>query len=160
MLKITSKDEYRLSLGDHQNEAECLKLIKAFFDESPYRDSKFSGKKIKETIQGLSKDTANSLVLVANCNDKPIGILIGTISEMLFSEELVASELCWYVDPEHRNSRIGLQMFQAFEYWAKEKQKVDHIVMVHLDDENGEKLTHLYNKKGYKKKEQAYMRTL
>lgn len=156
MLKTT----YDLRLGDKEYKEDCLKLLKAFFDESPYNSSKFSKSKVSSMYDGLIKDKTNALVLVAVYDNKPIGILVGNISEMLFSNEVVASELCWFVLPEHRKSRIGLKMFDAFEYWAKEKQGAKHIVMVHLENESSNKLTQLYNKKGYEKKEQAYMRTI
>jgi len=76
-----------------------------------------------------------------------------------FSGELHASESFWFVAPEHRNSSVGLKLFNAFEAEAKER-KCKAIVMIHLAGLNAEVLEKLYLRKGYTPAENIYRKVL
>jgi GNAT superfamily N-acetyltransferase len=73
-----------------------------------------------------------------------------------FGPYSLATETAWWVEPDKRGSGLGLQLLQAFEYWAKEKAGAAMISMSSLDDKVGE----MYTKQGYKLYERAYMKVL
>ncbi len=77
----------------------------------------------------------------------------------VFSGRMHASESFWFVAPEHRNSSVGLKLFNAFESEARER-KCEGILMIHLDGLNAEVLEKLYLRKGYKPAEKIYRKLL
>ena len=52
--------------------------------------------------------------------DTPIGVFGGKVRPLFFSRDLIAEDILWYVLPEHRGSRVGLQLLSLFERWAFE----------------------------------------
>ena len=59
------------------------------------------------------------LVLVAEQDETLVGVIVGALSPIWYSPgSLIASELAWWVDPQHRGSRAALQLVKAFEAWA------------------------------------------
>ena len=85
------------------------------------------------------------------------GVFTGAIGALKFPDpnngRLIASELFWYVDREHRGH--GLKLLDAFEAWADScgcQQKI----MVYLADLMPEQVKHIYERKGYKQMEIHY----
>ena len=72
---------------------------------------------------------------------------------------VMAQELFWWVDESIRGSKTGIQLLKAAEKIAKESG-ASVMNMLSLEDLNGEKVNKLYQRLGYKRKEQSYMRVL
>lgn len=85
-----------------------------------------------------------------------VGMLVGMSSPFVFGNHLLASEIGWWVNEDKRKSGIGVQLMEAFEYWAKNVAGCTLITLTSLDDKVGK----LYEKKGYKLYERAYMKEL
>lgn len=100
----------------------------------------------------LSKSPTEGVVLL---DTEGRGMIAGIKSPCLFNEGLVATELAWWVDEEHRESGIGKELLDSFEYWAK-RIGCDFVTMVSLDDNLGK----FYEDEGYKLYERAYMKKL
>lgn len=63
----------------------------------------------------------SGLVMVAEQDDRITGAIVGALAPMWYSPgNLIASELAWWVDSEHRGSRAAIQLIKAFEAWAKD----------------------------------------
>jgi hypothetical protein len=60
------------------------------------------------------------LCLVLDIQDRPAGVLMAGIVPHPFAPIRMASELCWWIDPEHRG-RPACAMVIAYEAWAKAK---------------------------------------
>lgn len=58
-------------------------------------------------------------------DDRPVGVFAGVVHDYYFSRDLVAEDSLWYVVPEKRGSRVGLQLLDLFEAWADEQGAVD-----------------------------------
>lgn len=84
------------------------------------------------------------------------GFIMGLATPFPFGPYRMASESAWWVSPEFRKLGVGLDLLNAFEYWAKEKAGCSFITMVGLS----KGLDKLYNAKGYKLYEHAYMKVL
>jgi GNAT superfamily N-acetyltransferase len=69
--------------------------------------------KIEAVIRRLMQD---GIVIVAGA--PPVGFIMGGLSEFIYNTEVVATELTWWVDEDHRNTKVGLSLFHAFEEWA------------------------------------------
>ena len=85
-----------------------------------------------------------------------VGFLAGMASPFLFGPHLIASEIAWWIEQEKRNSGIGKELVEAFEYWAKNVAGCTMITLTSLDDNVGK----FYEKKGYALYERAYMKEL
>jgi|SRR6185503_434255 len=84
------------------------------------------------------------------------GFLAGRATQFPFGKHLIASEIAWWVNPDSRGNKEGTQLLEAFEFWAKEKAGCSLITMTSLSETIGE----IYEKKGYKLYERAYMKVL
>lgn len=59
------------------------------------------------------------LVLVADRDGEPVGLIAGAIAPHPFNPDIsVATELWWFVAPAHRGSRAGLALLDAYDAWA------------------------------------------
>ena len=116
---------------------------------SEYADVKYIEQLAEEL---LTNGSFNPSVVIMHGDD---GFLAGSILPFRFGPYLTASEIAWWVNPEKRNTRIGTELLEAFEYWA-EKSGATFINMVSLDDEVGK----YYEKKGYKLLERAYIKKI
>jgi len=84
-----------------------------------------------------------------------VGVLVATVAEFIFNSKIFASDLCFYVSPEHRNSSIGVKLMKAYEHWAFDVVKADACSLVNLDDERVHKL---YTHMGYDPTERTYLK--
>jgi GNAT superfamily N-acetyltransferase len=75
-------------------------------------------------------------------------MLLGYISEHYFGLDLIASDYLWYVAPEHRGSKAGLQLLIAFQDWAR-KRNAAEVYMGISSGLHAEKTGALLTKLGY-----------
>lgn len=71
----------------------------------------------------------------------------------LYTGEMVASEVFWFVLPEHRG--VGLALLDAYEKWARD-EGCREVRMIHLSGLMPERLKALYQRRGYCEVEVAY----
>jgi GNAT superfamily N-acetyltransferase len=128
-----------------------------FIAQSPYADKGSTTEKVTQTIESLLRDRNKGIVILYIMNDKPVGLIGGLTSEMIFSHDLVASELFWWVDPNFR-SRKALSLKEAFEYWAR-RVGAKYVAMGALPSQ-GEKVARFYERTGYKNLENSYLKVL
>jgi GNAT superfamily N-acetyltransferase len=62
-------------------------------------------------------DADGGIVFVSG-EDRPQGMIGGHLFQHPISREVMASELFWWVEPEHRGA--GMALYRAFEQWARE----------------------------------------
>ena len=86
-----------------------------------------------------------------------IGFLVFSI--FMNNSHLIAQELFWWVDENKRKTKLGLNLLQAAEKAAKD-QGASSMLMLSLNDLNGEKVNNLYKSLGYSARETTYMRSL
>ena len=134
----------------------CLKFI----DESPYREYPRDEHKILSLIASFLSNQKERICILGISNGIPIGIIAGSLSQALFSQQQVASEVMWWVDPEHRGkTRAALELLGAFEHWAK-LVGASFIQMQSLTNEYEIPLERFFTAKGYRPKEIAYVKEL
>lgn len=63
-------------------------------------------------------DPSVMIIILAKANEKVVGVIVGHIAELYFSDTKMAGEIIWWVDEEYRGSLAGIQLFHAFEFWA------------------------------------------
>ncbi len=70
----------------------------------------------------------------------------------------VAVEHMWYVHPSHRKGRLGLELQQAYEYWAQHVAKADAVQMGLLTNLVPDKVAKYYTRKGYNEMERVFIK--
>lgn len=150
----------RLILADKSHFEIIKKMALKFKEASPYKDLPLHDDKVERLVNELIKaPLSKSTVILAEKEGEIVGLLAGSVSEQLFNNDKIASEIMWWVEPEHRRSRISLELLNAFEYWAK---AVGCTVasMVMIETEQAEAVHKLYTKRGYRTTEKAYIKDI
>lgn len=142
-----------LKLATEADFPAILDMAMKFAQASPYKDFPIEEEKVAALLQTLLHDKNKTIVVLYIQNDKPVGMIAGMISEMLFNREMVASELIWWVNPEVR-SRKTLSLKEAYEYWAK-RVGAKYIQMTNLNDD---KITRYYERTGYVLTEKSFLK--
>jgi hypothetical protein len=96
-------------------------------------------------------------IFLLDDGEKIQGALGGLLYPDAYSPSLVATEMFWFVREDSRGK--GLELYRAFEGWAKEKQ-ADQIRMVHLLDSMPEKLEIVYKRLGFVPAETHYVKEI
>jgi len=128
------------------------KMALNFLNASPYKDLGS-----EEVTSQLVRDILNSSPLERIIIFKAdVGFVAGAVTPFLLGTHKLATEIAWWVEPEHRGNGRGLDLLSAFEYWAINVAQAKLISMSSLD----KKVEKYYKKNGYKLYERAYMKVL
>lgn len=91
------------------------------------------------------------------------GIIVGCLGGVFILDQFngrgVAMENFWFVLPEFRRSRAGIDLLDAFEAEAKQRN-CKKILMAHLKIEGAEVLEKFYQKRGYSLIEQTFSKEI
>lgn len=134
---------------------EFLVLVKEFLKESKYPFS-LSVRKLSENYDQVINHPDFS-ILLSVVDSEVVGFLVAGVTAPLFSDDLVSSELAWFVSKDHRGSRESLKLLSSYEEWAKEKG-CKFVTMVDIN--TLENLEDFYSKKGYTLTEKTYVKEI
>ena len=153
--------ECKVRLAEDKDFKHIFLMLLKFINESPYKEAEVDPEEITEMINSFLESPKNQkvLLLAVNEEDKPVGLLAGFLIKHLFNKSKVASELSWWVEPEYRKSRIGLELLSAFEYWGR-KVGAKYISLAALDTSLMDKLARLYKARGYTVTEKAFVKEI
>lgn len=113
----------------------------------------YSEKGLRSLINRLLSSAMSDAVVFV---EDEVGMIGGITSPFLFNPDLfVATEIAWWIEPEHRKSGKGKELLGAFEYWAA-ANGCAAVTMVAL----GDSVAKVYEKAGYKLRENVYMKEL
>lgn len=148
-----------LKLATKEDEGAVLRLCRLFYEDSPFSPKfAYSEEKVRDLLyQSLSLTPSPILFLLLVDDSIPVGLLVGYATKTPFSDDLVASELAWYIDPKHRGSRKAIELVYAYEEWAR-RIGCKHISMSLLTSSTD--TSKLYDRLGYTKTEISYMKEL
>jgi RimJ/RimL family protein N-acetyltransferase len=149
---------YKLRLANNNDIRDLNRFARKFFEHSPYAREHFDRDKVEAVIRSLvNADRTSSTVIVCESEGRVIGVIAGTATTILFNNDKVASEIMWWVEPEHRRSRAGMDLLMAFEAWA-DYAGCEKVQMIALDNDYSRALDTLYRRKNYVRTEQAYFK--
>ena len=121
-----------------------------FINSSPYKDLS-NEENVRELITRMIEGNPMDSIVIL----KPeVGFILGIATDFLFGPHRLASEIGWWVEKDKRGNGEGLELLNAFEYWAKNVAQCKLISMVSLDS----KIEEYYKENGYKLYERAYMK--
>jgi GNAT superfamily N-acetyltransferase len=97
-----------------------LEMGEALFTNSSYSTLTLDKARARENLEKFVIEGGTEyLCLLSLAEEKPVGIIAAYAFTPLFSTQKVAVEVLWYLQEEHRKSRRGREMMEAYEYWAK-----------------------------------------
>ena len=141
-------------LATYEDMPELLRMGELFFNASGYSDiTTFN----KSDSENLLIQLIDSESILTDGKHAMLGYLVFPI--FMNASCLVAQELFWWVDEDSRKSGVGVEILKEAELLAK-IHGADVMAMLSLNDLNGKAVNKLYEKLGYKQKEQTYMRVL
>lgn len=133
---------------------ELLRMGKAFFDVSGYgKLTEFNAQDTEIVLLSLIEQDS----LLTDGESGMIGFLVFPM--FMNSSYTLSQELFWWVDEDKRKSKLGIQLLKAAEKQSKLKG-ADSMIMLSINDLNGDKVNKIYESLGYKRQEQTYMRAL
>lgn len=97
------------------------------------------------------------LFKVAKCllyeiDGKVVGLIAGIVSAKYFCSGKSLQEIVWFVHPDHRT--VGVRLLRAFEQLARD-EGCDDVMLTHLE---GNDLSGIYEKLGYKRVQTTYLK--
>lgn len=112
-----------------------------------------------EKIHGLAERmlqrSRSSLTLIAAHEGEAVGMFGMFLFDHPITGETVAAELCWWMEPEFRGTRLPYRMLQQAESWARASgaQVVEMIAP-------SERVASFYDRIGYDRTDVHYRKTL
>jgi GNAT superfamily N-acetyltransferase len=135
-----SKEDFSTLFQEFEKDSQFVKI-----------DPVYAAKTYKNLIE-----TGRGQVFLLCKEDGEVQGALGCIKGPdLHNGEMVAVETFWYVLPEYRGDFGSIQLFLAFEKWAKDQGCVRK-AMIHMIDSHPKQLQRLYERRGYKLIEQHY----
>ena len=109
-----------LRLATLEDIPDLLRLAKELESGSPMERLSVDYEKVRMNLEkAIISNQTEWLALVSHVEGKPVGVLFAYCFEPIFSSQKLAVEVLWYLEPEHRKGRRGIDMMKAYEYWAK-----------------------------------------
>ena len=103
-------------------------------------------------------DGGNWFCMIAEGDGGDIeGAIAGLVHPDPMSGDRVCMEMFWFVRPEHRQGKTGLQLLDAWENEARARE-CKRMIMVRIVGLNDEALDKLYVRRGYKEFERSYIK--
>jgi hypothetical protein len=136
----------------------CVPGGKAFFDEAGLPGA-FDEEYFTRRLSAMA--SSGAVVVMGSFGPDGIrGAIAFTRYTDPFTGDIVASELWWFVLPEHRKTpSVAVGLLKAYETWARENC-CKRISMVHLHALQADRIGRLYERVGYKLMESAYVKIL
>jgi hypothetical protein len=94
-------------------------MYRQFMAFTPYADVLTANdEEISATIRHF---IAHAKVFVSDTDGTVSGLLVAVLSPAWYApRHTIATELAWWVAPEHRKGTAAIRLIQAFEQWAKD----------------------------------------
>lgn len=159
---------HNISIATIADKAAILPLMLRFKEEGYYKNLPTDEEEILKTIDTyINKDKKDTIVLLMSSSERSeeaaiatistIGIIVGTASKLPFNKQIQAAETIWYVLPEYRHTGIGLELYDAFYYWAENIVKAD---VIHTASPMGSGLDKVFKKQDYELLEEVYFKVI
>ena len=80
----------------------------------------YSAERVKKLgMRAIGEDRGHYAVIVAEKEGQIIGLLLGHIAMLYYSEDVTASAMLFYVKPEWRNTTAAVKLLHGFKRWAR-----------------------------------------
>lgn len=132
-------------------------MAKRFHEVSPYASVPFSEERILDHFFLGLEDPTKIITIFSEQNGQIHGMICGLCDRPPFSEVKVATELAWWMDEDYRRTRDSLDLFEAYEEWAR-RIGAGLVQMALLS--SSPDLTKIYERSGYRMTERTFLKEL
>lgn len=132
------------------------KFGKAFADSA--NAGEFEAKPFLNFIDTMLKSKKGE-VFILEKNGKVVGTIGVYAYRVFYNSKLRVQEIFWWVDPEYRNSKDSVKLFNIVEEWAK-KVDADEVMVSSTTTMKVDELERFYTKKGFRRMDITYIRSL
>jgi GNAT superfamily N-acetyltransferase len=146
-----------LKLAEEKDREDFIRMCKNFFDVSPFSSMTFSRVQLDGVFDVALNNRLNAIVILLVEGEDNVGMVVGHCSSPLFAEEAIASELAWWVDEEHRNSRKASELIAAYEDWAI-RVGAHSSTLAYIEEVSPPSVSRYYERLGYTKTETSYLK--
>lgn len=134
---------------------EILEMCAHFWSETIY-DEPFDP---DYTVNMVKLSLDHELLAVVDLNGV-VGFVAGIKSPLLGNgDTLTGTELAWWIEPEHRKGRLGIDLMRYIEKLAK-IQGVKYWNMISMESSAPEVANRIYERLGYSKSETSYTKVI
>ncbi len=151
-----------LKVGQPDDIPQLPPLLKEFFKMSPFTEYTLDLPKVMDALPKMAVDRQNSIVLLSTDGEKVVGLIVGQRVIPTFSNDPVALELAWYLQPDYRRSRRAVEMLDAFEAWAKMVgcKFVQYSILKGTEEADDHDVSKIYKMRGFKLTEQGFQKRI
>lgn len=136
-----------------------LDLAKELYKDSPYSPLSVNPVKVRATLEKIIVESKGEYVILLSVDGQEIvGVLVGYVYSPVFSDDRIAIEMLWYLKPEHRSGNRGVDMMDAYEYWAKGVGA--KVIQYGYLSSSPEGMLKLYRRRGFELSEQIFQKVL
>jgi N-acetylglutamate synthase-like GNAT family acetyltransferase len=132
------------------------KFARSFAEES--NAGEFEDKVFLDSIHKLLS-SGKAKVFILEINNKIAGMIGVTAYKNYYNNNVRVQEIFWWVDYEYRNTRDSIKLFNKVEEWAQ-NIGADEVMVSSTATMNVDKLEKFYTKKGFRKMDINYIRSL
>lgn len=133
---------------------ELLRMGELFFNASGYNEMTDIN---LNDVELLLRKLIDAGTLITDGKGGMIGFVIFPL--FMNASYLVSQELFWWVDEEQRKSGLGIDLLSQAENLSKELG-AKQMIMLSLKKLHGDRISKLYNSRGYQERENSFMRAL
>lgn len=136
-----------------------MSMAKEMYDGSEYRKYPFDYQGTLEYVLGLidAKGEGRALLVALDDRGHAVGMVWAEGVKQPWSKARIASEVVWWVDPDWRASRRGLELLGAYEAWARAQ---GYQVLLNGLHGSAKGLEPIYLRRNYKPIEYYYIKEL
>lgn len=137
----------------HSDIPKLIEIGKFFVKDIPF-ESEINEEDLSKTLAMMIDGERSCLFVDEN--------VTATISGLVFPHYfnhsvLMGQELFWWVDPDARNSRLGVQLFNRFEEWVR-SMGGKLFSMICMEGEYADPLASFYQRKGFIPSERHFVK--
>jgi|TARA_S200002703_G_scaffold41607_2_gene36118 GNAT superfamily N-acetyltransferase len=143
---------FNVRKATHDDVFHILVLGYNFAKEAPAMHRTYDPQKMESSVRQAIDLDSQEIFLLEN-DGIIIGMLACVVTEYLFSNRRVTTDLAWFVDKDHRGGTKSIRLIKAYEDWAR-SVGAEYICMA--DITNMQELGVLYKRLGYSLVESSY----
>jgi len=119
----------------------CIEIGAMMHEESVYRIHPFSRERLT-FLAHLCLTDPNYICLVAEKDDRLVGLMVGLAAHNFFADTRYAADLALYVVPKHRGSTAAVRLVIEFQKWARDANcnEIRCGITTGINDEVGAKI--------------------
>lgn len=148
---------FNIRLATEEDAKQCILMGVKFFEASPYHE--LVPYKLASITELFYKLLEEGFVLVACDGDHCVGMLSVILTPFIINDDVtIASEVTWWVDPEHRHSDLATRLKVQAEETSKERGAT--LMSMSVLSNTPSAIRKIYERDGYEELESSYIKSL